>query len=57
LRRTLPFHRILIVAVTGLSGPLDFAATREAGFDGHLVKPISGEVLARLLERAGSRGQ
>ena len=55
LRRTLPFHRILIVAVTGLSGPLDFAATREAGFDDHLVKPISGETLARVLERAGSR--
>ena len=55
LRRTLPFHRILSVAVTGLSGPLDFAATREAGFDDHLVKPISGETLARVLERAGSR--
>ena len=47
LRRTPPFHRTLTVAVTGLSGPLDIAATREAGFDGHLVKPVSAEMLAR----------
>jgi CheY-like chemotaxis protein len=52
LRRTPPFHRILTVAVTGLSGSLDFAATREAGFDDHLVKPISPEMIARVLARA-----
>jgi CheY-like chemotaxis protein len=52
LRRTPPFHRILTVAVTGLSGPLDFAATREAGFDDHLVKPVSADMLAPVLERA-----
>jgi CheY-like chemotaxis protein len=52
LRRTPPFSRILTVAVTGLSGPLDIAATREAGFDDHLVKPISTEMIARVLERA-----
>ena len=43
------------MAVTGLCGPLDFAATRAAGFDGHLVKPVSAEILARILERAGLR--
>jgi two-component system, cell cycle response regulator DivK len=52
LRRTRPFHRILTVAVTGLAGPIDTAATREAGFDGHLVKPISPVMIARLLDRA-----
>jgi CheY-like chemotaxis protein len=52
LRRMRPFHRILTVAVTGLSRPIDIAATREAGFDGHLVKPLSPEVIARLLDRA-----
>jgi CheY-like chemotaxis protein len=51
LRRTPPFDRILTIAVTGRSGPLDVAATREAGFDDHLVKPISGEMLDRLLVR------
>ena len=43
---------ILTVAVTGLCGPLDFAATRAAGFDDHFVKPISAKVLACVLERA-----
>jgi CheY-like chemotaxis protein len=56
LRRTPPFHRIFTVAVTGLSGPLDFAATRAAGFDDHLVKPMSVEMLARVLERAVGYG-
>jgi CheY-like chemotaxis protein len=51
LRCTPPFHRILTVAVTGLSSPFDIAATRAAGFDGHVVKPISFEMIARLLER------
>ena len=52
LRRTRPFHRILTVAVTALSWPIHIAATREAGFDGHLVKPISPAMIARLLDRA-----
>jgi CheY-like chemotaxis protein len=51
LRRMPPFHRILTVAVTGLSGALDRAASRAAGFDGHLVKPITVEMIARLLDR------
>ena len=55
LRHTPPFHRTFTVAVTGLCGPLDFAATRAAGFDGHLVKPMSAEMLGQVLERAGSR--
>jgi CheY-like chemotaxis protein len=53
LRRTPPFHRIFTVAVTGLSGPLDRAATRLAGFDGHFVKPITSEMIVQLLARAG----
>ena len=51
LRRTPPFHRTLTVAVTGRAGPLDVAATRVAGFDDHLVKPISWQMIARVLER------
>jgi CheY-like chemotaxis protein len=56
LRHMPPFHRILTVAVTGLCGPLDFAATRAAGFDDHFVKPISAKVLAYVLERASYEG-
>jgi CheY-like chemotaxis protein len=52
LRRTPPFHRTLTVAVTGLSRAIDMAATREAGFDEHCVKPLNLEVIARLLARA-----
>ena len=52
LRRTRQFRSVLTVAVTGLSGPLDVAATRDAGFDAHVVKPLSAETIARLLDRA-----
>ena len=56
LRRLPPFHETFTVAITGLCGPLDVAATREAGFDGHLEKPMSAEMLARVLHRAGWTG-
>jgi CheY-like chemotaxis protein len=52
VRRMPPFHRTLAVAVTGLSRPSDEEVTRQAGFDGHLVKPISREMIADLLEQA-----
>jgi len=46
-------HETFTVAITGLYGPLAVAATREAGFDGHLEKPMSAEMLPRVLHRAG----
>jgi CheY-like chemotaxis protein len=52
LRRDPRSRRILTVAVSGLGRPLDIAMTREAGFDGHIVKPLTSEVVARLLDRA-----
>jgi two-component system, OmpR family, response regulator len=52
VRHMPPFHRTLAVAVTGLPRPFDEAATRQASFDGHLVKPISWEMIAGLLEQA-----
>jgi CheY-like chemotaxis protein len=55
LRRLPPFQETFTVAISGLCGPLDLAATREAGFDGHLEKPMSAEMLARVLHRAGWR--
>jgi two-component system, cell cycle response regulator len=52
LRSDPQFRGILTIAVTGLARPLDIAATRDAGFDGHVSKPIRAEMLARLLDRA-----
>lgn len=51
LRRMPPFDRIVIVAVSGLSR-VDMATTGAAGFDGHVIKPITLEMIARLLDRA-----
>jgi len=52
LRRHPRFQRILTVAVSGLGESLDIALSREAGFDGHIVKPITVETIVRLLGRA-----
>jgi CheY-like chemotaxis protein len=52
LRGDPQFRGILTIAVTGLSRPPDIAATRDAGFNGHVSKPITAETLARLLDRA-----
>jgi two-component system CheB/CheR fusion protein len=52
LRDDPQYRRILVVAVTGLNRPVDLAATRRAGFDGHIIKPMTEEVVARLLDRA-----
>jgi CheY-like chemotaxis protein len=52
LRQRPRFHRTLAVTVTGLARPSDRSATREAGFDGHLVKPMSRLKIAGLLKRA-----
>jgi two-component system, chemotaxis family, CheB/CheR fusion protein len=52
LRRDPKFGRTPTIAVTGLGHPVDVAAAQEAGFDGHVVKPITASTLARLLDRA-----
>ena len=52
LRGDPKFGRILTIAVTGLAHPVDVASAREAGFDGHVVKPLMATTLARLLDRA-----
>ena len=54
LRRLASFHRTPTVAVTSLMLPGDMAATREAGFDGHLLKPITRDMIGRVLRRAVS---
>ena len=42
-------ERMVIVAVTGWSQAADRRKSQEAGFDAHLVKPVSNETLLRLL--------
>ena len=55
LRRLASFHRTPTVAVTSLMLPGDMAATREAGFDGHLVKPIDYPALVELLRASPAK--
>lgn len=52
LRRDPRFRGVLTIAVSGRAEPLDVAATRAAGFDAHVLKPMTPEALARLLDRA-----
>ena len=52
LRRDARHREIMIVAVTGPRQPRDMALARKAGFDGHVVKPVTAAALARLLDRA-----
>jgi CheY-like chemotaxis protein len=40
---------VSLVAVTGYGQPGDRVATAEAGFDGHLVKPIDVDAVAQLI--------
>jgi DNA-binding response OmpR family regulator len=42
---------LLLVALTGWSGPEHEAKSLEAGFDHHMVKPIDFAKVQRLLER------
>jgi CheY-like chemotaxis protein len=46
---------MILVAVTGWGQSEDRQKTEEAGFDGHLVKPVDYGALARVLDRFASR--
>jgi CheY-like chemotaxis protein len=39
----------MLVALTGYGQPSDRSRAAEAGFDHHLVKPVDGDTLQRLL--------
>ena len=43
--------RQLIVAITGWGQPDDLLASRQSGFDHHLVKPLDPDVLENLIEK------
>jgi two-component system, chemotaxis family, CheB/CheR fusion protein len=51
--RSNPKHAgIFLIALTGYGQPADRVAAHEAGFDGHLVKPVDFETLLSLLSDA-----
>lgn len=52
IRRDARFANVLICAVTGWGQPEDLRKATEAGFDGHLVKPVDSEALLTMLNRA-----
>jgi two-component system, sensor histidine kinase len=45
------YRRVLLVAVTGSDSDADVLQTWRAGFDAHLVKPVSDEALGALARR------
>ncbi|MBI2202387.1 MAG: response regulator [Candidatus Rokubacteria bacterium] len=49
LRATPAGASICVIALTGYGQPEDHAATAEAGFDAHLVKPVEPAVLERAI--------
>jgi len=51
LRHDPALSRTAVLAVTALGSDVDARRTREAGFDGHLVKPIDYETIAAQLAR------
>ena len=42
-------HRLMLIALTGYGQPEDIRRSAEAGFDHHLVKPVTQEVLESLI--------
>jgi CheY-like chemotaxis protein len=51
IRAALDERETLLVALTGYGTPEDYASTRDAGFDLHLVKPVASAELAQLFAR------
>ncbi len=45
---------VVLIALTGYGQPADFAESRAAGFDYHLIKPIEPAALCRLLDSVAS---
>lgn len=41
--------RVRVIALTGYAGPEDVAKAKQAGFDGHVAKPLTMESLAKTL--------
>jgi CheY-like chemotaxis protein len=55
VRRLPEYRRTVLVAVTGRQAHEDFLRTWDAGFDAHLVKPVTMEMLRALARRLSPR--
>lgn len=44
-------YRGRVVALTGYGQAADMTASREAGFDGHLTKPVGASELLELVDK------
>jgi len=44
-------QRMTLIALTGWGRSSDLQAAREAGFDGHLLKPVEPEALIQLINK------
>jgi CheY-like chemotaxis protein len=53
IRAGTPGGAVRLIAITGYGQPADRERALEAGFDAHLLKPVTPEVLARELENRG----
>ena len=42
-------HSVVLIALTGWGRKTDIEAASNAGFDGHLLKPVEAEALLRLI--------
>ena len=51
MRQDPRYRRVLLVAMTGRQRHADFLQTWEVGFDAHLVKPVSAEMLSSIAQR------
>lgn len=54
LRATAGLETLWLVALTGFGQPSDLARAKEAGFDAHLLKPVSLERLDEVTRLAGT---
>jgi CheY-like chemotaxis protein len=50
LRREPGFAQVRFAALTGFGQPNDIERSRQAGFDEHLVKPVSPDALKIILD-------
>jgi CheY-like chemotaxis protein len=56
IRRAEWGRSMVLIALTGWGRPADLEAAREAGFDGHLLKPVYPERLVKLIANLRERG-
>jgi len=54
IRKQLAFEKTLLIAVTGYGGEEDRRRVADAGFDGHIIKPVGSDSLADLVARLES---